>query len=184
MTSFFSADGGPIWIKFRRLVQNDMFIMFTAVIWSKSKPEVEFQYGGRLGEFNGMSSQSDVSHCTVLPLGKFTVIIPEAHATLQGAATWRIQCHDSSATCHIAGCKISIRHIENRFRHIFFVFLMQFGLWRAAAFVSSQIYTCYYRCCALLFYRAVRMHSAYYAAARCLSVHLPVCLSYAGIRNA
>ena len=94
MTSFFSADGGPIWIKFRRLVQNDMFIMFTAVIWSKSKPEVEFQYGGRLGEFNGMSSQSDVSHCTVLPLGKFTVIIPEAHATLQGAVTWRNQCRD------------------------------------------------------------------------------------------
>ena len=24
MTSFFSAEGGPIWIKFRRLVQNDM----------------------------------------------------------------------------------------------------------------------------------------------------------------
>ena len=23
MTSFFSAEGGPIWIKFRRLVQND-----------------------------------------------------------------------------------------------------------------------------------------------------------------
>jgi len=32
-------------MKFRRLVQNDMP---TAVIWSKSKPEVEFQYGGRL----------------------------------------------------------------------------------------------------------------------------------------
>ena len=48
MTSFFSADGGHIWIKFRRLVQNDML---TVVIWSKSKPDVEFQYGGRLGEF-------------------------------------------------------------------------------------------------------------------------------------
>ena len=31
----FSAEGGPICIKFRRLVQNDMW---TAVIWSKSKP--------------------------------------------------------------------------------------------------------------------------------------------------
>jgi len=40
------------------LVQNDMS---TAVIWSKSKPEAEFQYAGRLGEFNGMSSQSHVS---------------------------------------------------------------------------------------------------------------------------
>ena len=34
------------------LVQNDMS---TAVMWSKSKPDVKFQYGGRLGEFNGMS---------------------------------------------------------------------------------------------------------------------------------
>jgi len=64
MTSFFSAKGGSIWIKFRRLVQNDMS---TAVMWSKSKPEVEFQHGGHLGEFNGMSSQPP--------------------ATLQGAAT-------------------------------------------------------------------------------------------------
>ena len=81
MTSFFSVDGGPIWIKFRRLVQNGMS---TAVMWSKSKPDVEFQYGGRLGEFNGMSFQSHVSHCRVLPLGEFTVTMPEPHATLQG----------------------------------------------------------------------------------------------------
>jgi len=80
MTSFFSAEGGTIWIKFRRLVQNDMS---TAVIWSKSNPDVEFRYGGRLGEFNGMSSQSHVSHCRVLPLDEFTVMIPEPHATLQ-----------------------------------------------------------------------------------------------------
>jgi len=76
----FSAEGGPIWIKFRRLVQNDMS---TAVIWSKAKPEVEFQYGGRLGEFNGMPSQSHLPHCKVLPPGEFTVMIPEPHATLQ-----------------------------------------------------------------------------------------------------
>ena len=61
--------------------------MSTAVIWPKSKAEVEFQYGRRLGEFNGMSSQSDVSHCRVLPLGEFTGTIPEPHATLQGAVT-------------------------------------------------------------------------------------------------
>jgi len=81
MTSFFSAKGGPIWITFRRLVQNNMS---TAVIWQKSKPDVEFQYGGRLGEFTGMSSQSHVSHCRVLPLDEFTVMIPEPHATLHG----------------------------------------------------------------------------------------------------
>jgi len=58
MTSFFSAEGGPIWIKFRRLVQNDMS---TVVMWSKSKPDVEFQYGGRLGKFSGMSSQKRIN---------------------------------------------------------------------------------------------------------------------------
>ena len=62
-------------------MQNDMS---TAVMWSKSKTDVEFQYGGRLGEFNGMSSQIHVSHYRVLPLGEFTVTIPESHATLQG----------------------------------------------------------------------------------------------------
>jgi len=95
--SFFSAEGsGPIWIKFCRLVQNDMS---TAVMWSKSKLGVEFQYGGRLGEFNGMSSQSHISYCRVLPLGEFTVTIPEPHATLQGAVIWRNQCYHH-ATLH------------------------------------------------------------------------------------
>jgi len=41
--------------------------MSTAVIRSKSKPDVEFH----------------VSHCMVLPLGEFTVMILEPHATLQ-----------------------------------------------------------------------------------------------------
>ena len=50
----FSAEGGPIWIKFCRLVQNDMS---TAVMCGNGN-HVEFQYGGRLGEFDGMSSQS------------------------------------------------------------------------------------------------------------------------------
>ena len=58
--------------------------MSNAMIWSKSKPDVEFQYGGLLGELHGMSSQSHVSHCRMLPLGEFTVKIPEPHATLQG----------------------------------------------------------------------------------------------------
>jgi len=47
--------------------------------WSKSKPDVEFQYGGRLGELNGMSSQSHVSLSRVLPLGEFIVTISESH---------------------------------------------------------------------------------------------------------
>ena len=69
-------------MKFGRLVQNDKS---TAVIWSESKPDVEFQYGRRLGEFHGMSSHSHLPHCRVLPLGEFTVMLPEPHATLQGA---------------------------------------------------------------------------------------------------
>jgi len=81
----FSAKGGLIWIKFCRPVQNDMS---TAVMWSKSKPSVEFQYGGRLGEFHSMSSQSHLPHCRVLPFGKFNVMIPELRVALQGAATW------------------------------------------------------------------------------------------------
>ena len=83
--SFFSAESGPIWIKFRRLVQNDIS---TAVIWSKSKPDVAFKYGEHLDEFHGMSSQNHLSHCRVLPPDEFSVMIPELRVTLQGAATW------------------------------------------------------------------------------------------------
>ena len=79
-------------------------------------------------------------------------VISEPRITLQGAATWWIHCHDSRATCyitgcshltksiswscHIAGCKNSTRHFEFS-PYFIFLFLMQFRLWRAAAFVSS-----------------------------------------------
>jgi len=117
MTSFFSAEGGPIWIKFRRLVQNDMS---TAMMWSKSKPDVEFEYGRRLREFNGTSYQSHVSHCRVLPLGEFTVMFPVPHATLQGAVTWRNQCHYRAT---LQGVRIQSATLKIFFRHIlFFVF--------------------------------------------------------------
>jgi len=122
MTSLFSAEGGPIWIKFRRLVQNDMT---TVVIWSKSKPDVEFQYGGRLGEFHGMSFQSHLPHCGVLPFGEFTVMIPEPHATLQGAVTWRIQCHDRAT---LQGVIIPSAIFKIVFRHILFYFILKCSL--------------------------------------------------------
>jgi len=80
----FYANGVPIWIKFLRLVQNDMS---TAVMWSKWKPDADFQYGGRLCEFKGMSFHSHLPHCRVLPPGEFNVMIPELRVTLQGAAT-------------------------------------------------------------------------------------------------
>jgi len=100
MTSLFSAKGGgPIWIKCRRLVQNDMS---AAVMWWQWKPEVEFQYGGRLGEFNGN-------------------VIPEPPATLQGAATWRNQYHDRAT---LQGVRIPSAIVKIVFRHIyFFVFI-------------------------------------------------------------
>jgi len=100
-------------------------------VW-KWKPDVELQYGRIQWH-----------------------VIPEPRISLQSAATWWIHCHDSRATCHIAGCshlrksmswsckiagcKNSIRYIENSFSpyFIFCLFLMQFRLWRAVAFVSS-----------------------------------------------
>jgi len=120
---FFSAEGGPIWIKFRRLVQNDMS---TAVMWSKSKPDVEFQYGGPLGESMACHPRATyhIAGCCHLvnSLSRFQSHIPHS------------------------GCKNSIRRIENRFSpyFIFFAFLMQFRLWRAAAFVSSPIHLFYF----------------------------------------
>jgi len=96
--------------------------MSTVVMWSKSKTDVEFQYGRRLGELNDMPSQSHVSHCRVLPLGEFTVTIPEPHGTLQGAVTWRNQCHDRAT---LQGVRIPSAILKIVFRHIF---LMEFRL--------------------------------------------------------
>ena len=130
--------------------------MSTAVIWSKSKPDVDFQYGGRLGEFYGTLFQSHLPHCRVLPPGEFNVmipelrvtlqgaatgriqrhVIPEPHAILQGAVTWRNQCHDRAT---LQGVIIQSAILKIVFGH--FIFLMQFWLWRAAAFVSSPIHS-------------------------------------------
>ena len=88
-------------------------------VW-KWKPDVEFQYGERLGEFNGMSSQSHVSHCKVLPLGEFTVMIPESLAALQGAVTWRNQCHDRAT---LQGAIIPSAILKIVFLHILYYFV-------------------------------------------------------------
>jgi len=81
MTSFFSAEGGPIWIKFRRLVQHDMSTAVMVKIETRCKIPIR-QTFGRI-PWHG---------------------IPQSPATLQSAATWRIQCYDPRAMCHIAGC--------------------------------------------------------------------------------
>jgi len=82
------------------------------------------------GEFNGMSSQSHVSHCRVLPLDEFIVMIPEPHATLQGAVIRRNQCLDRATLQHVI---ISSAILKIVFRHILFIycdffFKFQFGL--------------------------------------------------------
>ena len=127
---FYSAEAGPIWIKFRRLVHNDMS---TAVMCGN---ETRCRMFGRIQWH----------------------VISQPRITLQGAATWWIHCHDSRATCHIAGCshltksmswscyiagvRIPSGILKIVFRHILFLFLflMQFRLWRAAAFVSSPVH--------------------------------------------
>jgi len=64
------------------------------------------------------------AHCTVLPLGEFTVTILEPHATLQGAVTRRNQCHDRATG---QGVRIPSAILKIVFRHILlFLFLMQF----------------------------------------------------------
>jgi len=72
------------------------------------------------GEFNGVSSQSHVSHCRVLPLGEFTAMIPEPHATLQDAVTWRNQCHDRVT---LQGVIIPSAILKIVFRQILFIFV-------------------------------------------------------------
>jgi len=79
------------------------------VIEIEIRCRLDLQYGGRFGKFNGMLSQSYVSHCRVLPLGEFTVTIPEPHATLQGVRISSV----------IGLLKIVFRHIL-----CFFLFLM------------------------------------------------------------
>ena len=59
----------------------------------------------------------------VLPLGEFTVMIPEPHPTLQGAVTWRNQCHYRDT---LQGVIIPSAILKIDFRHILFYFLFFF----------------------------------------------------------
>ena len=81
MTSFFSDEGGPILIKFRRLVQNDVDCDDVVEIETRCIIPI-WRTFGRIPRH----------------------VIPESPARLHGASTWRIQCHDPTATCHITGC--------------------------------------------------------------------------------
>ena len=102
--------------------------MSTAGIWLNSKPEVKFQYDGSSGEFNGVSSQSYVSHCRVLPPDKFNGMSFQSHVLL-----WRVGLLTvgeftviiSQPHTALHGVRIPSAIFKIVFRHIFFV-LMQF----------------------------------------------------------
>ena len=112
----FSAEGGPIWIK----------LIFA--VW--------YRITCRLRWCVEMEIRCRIPIWRTFARIHWHIIILQSRVTLQGAATWWIHCHDSRAkrhtagcshltksmswSCHIAGCKNSIRHIENRFRHILF----------------------------------------------------------------
>jgi len=96
----------------------------------------------------------------------FMACHPIATATLQGAATWWIHCHDSRATCHIAGwshmaksmswschiagCNNSIRHIENRFSPYFILFLFFNAVSRLGFDERRLLYRLRYTCFSML----------------------------------
>jgi len=61
----------------------------------------------------------------VLPPGEFNVMIPEPHATLQGAVTWRNQCHDRAT---VQGVIIPFAILKIVFA-IFYLFLFFNAVW-------------------------------------------------------
>jgi len=91
MTSFFSAEGGPIWIKFRRLVQNDMSTAVMcrngnqmwnsnmADVWANSMPchpRATYHIAGCCHLVNWLSRfQSHMPHCRVQSPDEINVVI-------------------------------------------------------------------------------------------------------------
>ena len=57
--------------------------MPTAVIWSKPKTDLEFQYGGRLANSVACHPSAACHIAGLLPPGEFSVMIPELRVTLQ-----------------------------------------------------------------------------------------------------
>ena len=81
----FSAEGSPIWIKFRRLKQNDMS---TAVMWSKWKPE-RIPIRRTFGRIPWHVIPEPSATLKGAATGRIKRhVIPEPRITLQGAATW------------------------------------------------------------------------------------------------
>jgi len=80
----------------------------------------------------------------VLPLGEFTVVIPEPHATLQGAVTWRNQCHDRAT---LQGVIISSAILKIVFCHIFMFFKPPVATARVAECINVvHLFVCLFVC--------------------------------------
>jgi len=97
--------------------------MFGQIQWQVIPEPPATSQDAATGKFSGMSSQSHVLHCRVLPLGEFTVAVPEPHATLQGAVTWQNQCHYRAT---LQGVRIPSAILKIIFRDVLFfvLFLM------------------------------------------------------------
>ena len=114
MTSFFSAESGPIWIK----------ISQTGAEWHVD-----------CGDMAEIETRSRIPIWQMFGRIQLHFITKPPAIAIAGCCHLAnsVTCHPR-ATCHVAGCKNSIRHIENRFfchiLFIVFVFLIQFGLWR------------------------------------------------------
>jgi len=112
MTSFLCAEGGPIWIKFRGVVQNDMstavrcgngsemYNSNMADVWANSMAcyrGATYDIAGFCHLVNSLSRlQSQMLHCRVQSPDEINVVIMPHYR-----------------------CKNSIRHIENLYGRIF-----------------------------------------------------------------
>jgi len=120
MTSFFSVDGGPIWIKFRRLVQNqNVYCGDVVKIETRCRIPIWRTFGRIQWPCHPRATYHTAGCCHLI--GDFTVTIPEPHATLQSAVTWRNQCHDRVT---LQDARIPSAILKIVFRQ--FYFLMQF----------------------------------------------------------
>jgi len=101
MTSFFSAEGDPIWIQFRRLVQNN-HVDCGHIIEIETRCRIPIWR--TFGRIQWHVFPRPPATRRVLPPVEFNVIIPELRVTLQGAATGRIQWYVIQS--YISHCRV------------------------------------------------------------------------------
>ena len=125
MTSFFSAESGPIWIK----------ISQTGAEWHVD-----------CGDMAEIETRSRIPIWQTFGRIQLHFITKPPAIAIAGCCHLAnsVTCHPR-ATCHVAGCKNSIRHIENRFLPYFiYRFCFLNPVW---ALTSDRLrYTCFYEC--------------------------------------